>query len=137
MGGNKFMVFKLKEVLKTAVFAVLGVLIIIAIIYFLVPKGDKTALYHPGVYTASVILGDELVQVEVSVDEYEIKEVSLVHTAETVPVFYPLFESTMDTVAKEIVKCQSLDISIPDDASVTAKVILDAVADGLSQAEIK
>lgn len=129
------MVIKCKELLKTAVFALLGVAIIIAIIYFLVPKNSETALYTPGVYTSQVVLDNELLEVEVTVDEYEIKSVALLHTTESLPVFYPLFESTIDTLEEQIVKTQSLDIKLPEEASVTARVILDAVSDSLAKAQ--
>lgn len=137
MGGTRFMVIKFKELLKTAVFAVLGVLIIIAIIYFLVPKNSSTALYEPGVYTSSIQLENESIDVQVTVDKNSIKDIALIHTTESLPVFYPLFEETASTMSKEIVKKQSLDIRLPEEASVTAQLIMDAVQDGLTQAEIK
>ncbi len=135
MGGTKFMVIKFKELLKTAIFAVLGVIIIIAIVYFMVPK-NKTAMYKPGVYSSNIVIDDELIQVDVAVDEQEIKSVSLIHTSETLPVFYPLLEKTASTISDEIVAKQSLDVEIPPDASVTSQIILDAVEQSLEKAAL-
>lgn len=137
MSGTKFMVIKFKELLKTAIFAILGILIIIAIIYFLVPKGSDTALYNPGTYTSSIILDHEEIDVKVTVDETSIKDIALVHTTESLPVFYPLFEETATSMAGEIVKKQTLDIIIPEEASVTAQLLMDAISDGLEQAKIE
>lgn len=137
MGGTKFMVIKFKELLKTAVFAILGVLIIIAIIYFLVPRGEETALYEPGVYTSSITLDNEKINVEVTVDETRIKNIALVHTTESLPVFYPLFEETVGSIGDEIVKKQSLNVTMPEEASVTAQLLMEAVSDSLNQAKIE
>lgn len=138
MSGTKFMVIKFKELLKTAVFAVLGVIIIIALIYFLVPRGgDKSTSYVPGIYTSEIYLDNELINVEVTVNDSKIKSVDLVHTTETLPVFYPLFESTAETIGKSIVKNQSLDVDIPSEAAVTGKLIIDAVGECLAKAEMK
>lgn len=132
------MVFKLKELLKTAIFAILGVLIIIALIYFFLPKSSgTTSAYAPGVYTSELYLNDEKVAVEVTVSKNKIKAVNLIHTNETVPVFYPLLESAMDTIGKEIVKKQSLDVTLPPEAQVTGQCILDAAAKSLEQARVK
>lgn len=137
MGGTKFMVIKFRELLKTAVFAILGVILIIAIIYFIIPKDSSTALYEPGTYTASIVLDNETVNVQVTVNKQKIKDISLVHTTETLPVFYPLFEETVNTVGSSILKAQSLDVDVPPDASITAKLIIDAVEDTLEQASVK
>ena len=135
MGGTKFMVIKLKDLVKTAIFAILGVIILIALIYFLVPR-DKTALYNPGVYTSSISINGEDLNVEVTVTDRKIKSVALVHTSETVPVFYPLFETAMEDVSKEIVKAQSTDVELPENAQVTSQYILEAVNQALEEAKV-
>lgn len=135
MGGTKFMVIKFKEFLKTAIFAILGVIIIVALIYLFLPKNKDTALYNAGVYESQVTLNDELVNIQVTVDENQIKSVDVISSSETVPVFYPLFESTAKNIGDEIVRSQSLDIVIPNGAEVTGKVIIDAVEKTLEQAK--
>ena len=40
MSGTKFVVVKMKELVKTAVFAVLGVVILAGLIYFFLHLGD-------------------------------------------------------------------------------------------------
>lgn len=137
MGSTKFMVIKFRELLKTAVFAVLGIIIIIALIYFFMPKNNQSAKYTAGTYTSQITLNNETVDLKVTVDNKKIKSVELVHTAETIPVFYPLLETTAQEIGKEIVKNQSLDIDIPSEAEYTAKVILDAVKESLEEASAK
>ncbi len=104
MNGTKFVVIKFRELVKTAVFAILGVVIIIGLIYFFLPKEEQTAVYNPGTYYAQFTLNGEMAQVEIVVDKNNIKSVSLTDTPETISVFYPLVETTAQELAKEIVK---------------------------------
>ena len=69
MNGTKFIVIKFRELVKTAVFAILGVIIIIGLIYFFLPKGEQTALYNPGTYYAQFVLNGEMAEVEIVVDK--------------------------------------------------------------------
>lgn len=137
MKNTRFMVFKFKELLKTAIFAILGIILILVIISFVLSKTEETAMYTPGIYTTSLTLNNEMVNIEVAVDSNSIKSVNLISTAETVPVFYPLMESTMQKISSQIVSKQSLDIDVPEDCAVTAQVILDAVGKSLESASIK
>lgn len=134
MGKAKFVVVKSKEVIKTAIFALLGVLMIIALIYLLVPKGQSSA-YESGTYTSAIDLGGESVNVEVSVDSNEIKSVSLVYTSETVPVFFPLFDTVAEEIEKAVIDEQSVNVKLPDGAEYTGSVILGAVEECLEQAK--
>lgn len=135
MKGTKFMVIKFKELLKTSIFAVLGVIIIVAIIFFLVPENNESALYNPGTYTATIMLEGNPLHINVSVNSTSIKDISLTHTDEAIPVFYPLFETAGNTLKEEILAKQSLDVTIPENASLTSNVILAAIADNLSRAK--
>ncbi len=137
MGGTKFMVIKLKELIKTAVFAVLGVIIIIGLVYFFLPKSEKTAKYEPGTYTAEVALNGETAIVEVKVNSKKIKSVSLQETSDTIPVFYPLLQETAEDIGKQIVKNQSLEVEVSPQNTYTAQLFLEAVDNGLQQASIQ
>lgn len=137
MNGTRFMVIKLKELVKTAIFAILGVIIIIGLIYFFLPKAQQNALYEPGTYKAEVNLNGQTAQVEVSVSKTKIKSVVLTEVSDTIPVFYPLAESTAEELAAEIIKKQSLDVTVSSRNTYTAELLLDAVGRGLEQAKIK
>lgn len=138
MGGTKFMVIKFKELLKTAVFAVLGVIIILALIYMLTGRKDANETsYIPGTYKTAIDLDNFQLEVAVTVDENKITKVDLIHTSETIPVFYPLFDTAISTMGEEIVAKQSVDVEVPSEATVTGNLILDAVKESLAQAEVK
>lgn len=136
MGNSRFMVFKAKDLIKTVIFAVLGVAIILALIFFLTGRNSGTALYEPGTYTAQINLSEDTIEVQVTVTDDKIKEVNLVHTSETIPVFYPLLSSTMEVISEEIVRGQSVEVELPADASVTGQLLLDAVGEALAEATV-
>ena len=136
MNGTKFVVIKFRELVKTAVFAILGVVIIIGLIYFFLPKEEQTAVYNPGTYYAQFTLNGEMAQVEIVVDKNNIKSVSLTDTPEKISEIYTLVETTAQEVAKEIVKQQSTAIDVSSQNTYTAQLILDAVEKGLAQASI-
>ncbi|MDD3570079.1 MAG: hypothetical protein PHY44_03135 [Lachnospiraceae bacterium] len=135
MPGSKFMVIKLRELMKTAVFAVLGVAIIVALIYFAVGRlGDSQAVYNPGIYSSQIELQNGNVLVEVKVGKTKIQKVSVSSDSETVPVFYPLFNTVAEDIGKQVVKQQTTELEIEGDGSVTTALILDAVEESLAQA---
>ena len=129
MNGTRFVVIKFRELVKTIVFAILGVIIIIGLIYFFLPKEEETAVYRPGTYYSQFTLHGETAEVEIVVDKNNIKSVSLTDMPETISVFYPLVETT----AKEVGKEQSTAIDISQN-TYTAQLILDAVEKGLAEA---
>ena len=137
MIGTKFIVIKFRELVKTAVFAILGVIIIIGLIYFFLPKGEQTALYNPGTYYAQFVLNGEMAEVEIVVDKNSIKSVSLTEMPETISVFYPLVETTAAEIGDEIVRQQSTAIDVSSQNTYTAELILNAVEKGLAQAYVK
>lgn len=138
MSGTKFMVIKFRELLRTAIFAVLGVVLIIALINFISSFSSKNDIsYVPGTYSTQIELNGDVMDVAVTVKKNKIQSVTLSHTSETIPVFYPLFESTAEEISKAIVKEQSLEVEIPEGAEVTGRTILGAVSECLNDAAVK
>lgn len=137
MGKTRFMVIKFKELVKTAIFAILGTILIIAIIYFLIPhNSDDKSVYIPGVYTSKIGVNDDSLNIELTVDESQIKSVKLIHTSETIPVFYPLFESTAEYIGNEVVKLQDVSkVTVPEETAVTGNLIIDAIEESLQKAK--
>jgi len=143
MAGTRIFVLQLKDVIKTTLFAVLGLALILLLVYLFVPHskdtestGGASALYVPGTYSAQIMLNNSPVTVDVSVSADEILTVKMTNLAETQAVFYPLVQPVMDTLAKEIVEYQTTDITPSSEYPVTGKIILDAVQTALNKAKI-
>ena len=77
MGRTRFMVVKAKELIKTAVFAVLGVIILVGLIAFFLNMGKHDGAYRDGTYYEEMQLGEETAEIAVTIAEGRIAEVSM------------------------------------------------------------
>ncbi len=140
---TKIVVLHLKELVYTAIFATLGILLIILLVFMFLPNGkDKgtkeTMTYTAGVYTSSIQLNDNAIDVEVVVDESHINSISLVNLDETTAAMYPLMQPALDNLSQQIYEKQSLeDISYEDDNQYTSMVLLNAIESALDKAANK
>ena len=137
MGGTKFVVVKAKELIRTAIFAVLGVIIIVGLITFFLHMGaeESTGMYRDGTYYGEVAAGGEVTEIAVEVEDGRIADISMQETSEAVAVFYPLLETAVEEVGKEVVATQSLVVEVSPQNVHTAQLVLDAVAECLEKAE--
>ena len=66
---TKIVVLHMKEIIYTAVFAILGVLFILLLVFMFFPKDKKTTdsskEYMPGIYTENVTIGSNELEMEV------------------------------------------------------------------------
>ncbi len=91
--------------------------------------------YVAGVYTSTIQLNDNTMDVQVAVDEDRINSVSLVNLDETVATMYPLMEPAVEEIAEQIISKQSTEnIKYSEDNQYTSMVILNAVNDALEKA---
>ena len=126
MSKTKFMVIKLKELIKTALFAIIGAAIIIALIIILVPE-SADAKYKSGTYTTNISLGDETAAVSLTFSEDKITDVTFIPTTSTLTVFYPLAQTTADYICSQIMDLQTTEgINTVSDSSVASQIIINA-----------
>ena len=137
MGSTKFVVVKAKELIRTAVFAVLGVIIIVGLITFFLHMGDNenTGLYRDGTYYGEMEAGGEVAEIAVEIENGEIADVSMEMPTEEVMVFYPLLEETTEKVGQAVVERQSLTVEVAPEHAHSAQLVLDAVAECLEKAK--
>ena len=143
---TKIVVLHVKELIYTGIFAVLGILFIILLIIMFLPKGEKkntfssmtqssTNTFVPGVYTTSLILNDNVVEIEVTVDETNINSIRLVNLDEAVTTMYPLIQPSFEDLANQIITNQSLDgITYSEDSKYTSMILLNAITASLEKA---
>ncbi len=130
---TRIWVFHMKELIYTAVFIVLGIFLLLLMIFMFSgsPEQEVSAeipsRYTAGVYTASMILGGNSVEIAVTVDEDYISSIEFRQLDETVSAMYPLMEPSLD---------QSLEnISYSEDSQYTSLMLLSAIQTALSKAE--
>ncbi len=135
---TKIVVLRMKEVIYTAIF--IGLALLLLILCFIMFRPAKKAspsasLYIPGLYTASLTLGNEQVNVEVTVDSDQILDVNLVHLNEAVSTMYPLMQPSMEELAPQIISTQSTEnLTFPESSRYTCSALLKAVDTALLKA---
>ena len=143
MAGTRIFVLQMRDVIKTALFVILGLAAILFLIYLFVPKNEKAdtsfqtgALYIPGTYSSEIMIYSAPLTIDVTVSDDEILLVELAGIEETHEYFYPLLEPVMDDLSKEIVEYQTTQLLPGNDSPFTGQLLLDAVEDALEKARI-
>ena len=138
---TKIVVLRMKEIIYTAIFIGLGILLVMLLFIMFRPKKDAPAssdrvLYIPGVYSAALTLGSQEINVEVTVDSDEITSISMVPLSDSVATMYPLVQPSLDNLTKQICKTQSLkNLTYTDETRYTSQALLSAIERALKKAK--
>ena len=108
MSKTKIVVLQMKELVYTGIFVGLGILLIILLIVMFNPFNREESaqevdsskaeamVYTPGIYNSQMQLGDKSLNLEVVVDENQIKSVAFVNLDESVTTMYPLVKPSLE-----------------------------------------
>ena len=148
---TKIVVLHMKEVVYTAVFLALAlILLVVFLIMFGSGKKDsakKTCLlttaasaenarYIPGIYTSTISLGDQTFDVQVNVEQDRITAISLNNLSETTAAMYPLMEPALDSIASQIYVNQTTEgLIYGEDDRYTSELLVSAINQALEQAQ--
>ncbi len=137
---TKIVVLHMKEIIYTAVFATLAVLLIILLLFMFLPKNKEIRSdeeqYMPGVYTSTVTLNNTALEVEVTVDESHINSIRFSNLDETVATMFPLIQPAIEDIAEQVYEQQSLEnIQYSEENPYTSQVIINAIEEALKKAE--
>ena len=145
---TKIVVLHMKELIYTAIFAVLGILFVVLLVMMLLPgKGEKdpepeesssansASLYIPGVYSTELVLGNQTIDVEVVVDKDSISSIRMVNLNDAVTTMYPLLEPAFESICKQVYELQTLEgVTYSTDSKYTSLVLLEAIRNSLEKA---
>lgn len=143
MAKTKIIVIQTKELIYTAIFAGLGILLILLLVFMFLPskssddtKTEQTGVtYAPGVYTSQVKLGESTLNLELVVDADQIKSVSLVNLDKSVTTMYPLVKPSLETIEKQLVAGTSLeDIPLSEKSKYTETLLIEGIRTALDKA---
>ena len=100
------------------------------------PIQNEKANYTPGIYSASITLGNQSANVEVTVDATKITSVVLVPLNDSVATMYPLMQPTMEELAAQILEKQTLEgLEYPAGAQYTSVTLMQAVETAVEKAK--
>ncbi len=141
---TRIVVLKMKELIYPAVFLGLAVVLITLFLIMFRPRQEDPApatwpaSYIPGVYSASLTLGSQNLNVEVAVDADKIQSVSFVSLDEAVTTMYPLMQPVMEDLEQQILKSQSTkDLSYSMETRYTSQSLISAIDMALEKAKVK
>ena len=139
---TRIWVFHMKELIYTAVFIVLGILFLLLFIFMFTPSNDTqhaeedSHRYPAGIYTASMTLGGNPIEIAVTVDEDYISSIRFRQLDEAVSAMYPLMEPALESLSSQICEKQSLDqLSYSEDSQYTSLMLMSAIRTALTKAE--
>ena len=137
---TKIVVLHMKEIIYTAVFAALAIILILLLVFMFLPKNKESKTneekYMPGVYTSTVTLNNTALEVEVTVDETHINSIRFSNLDESVTTMFPLNQPTIEDIAEQVYDSQSLDnIQLSEDSPYTSQIIVNAIDEALKKAE--
>ena len=143
MGSKtRIVVLKAKELIYTAIFILLGVLLICLLFYMFGSKDNdklkETSKYIPGVYSSTISLGESNLNVSVTIDENTVSNVSLTNIDESITTMYPLLEPALDEINKQIAVVDSIDdIQYSKESQYTYIILNQAIKSALEQATVQ
>lgn len=143
MAKTKIVVVHLKEIIYTVIFAALGILLILLLIYMFWPaKSDEvlsseTEKYRAGVWTSSTTLGDMAINLEVVVDKDHINSIQIINIDETITTMFPLIVPSLEAIAVQLYDDVPLaEIKYQEDSKYTQQLLVEAIAVAMDKATI-
>lgn len=141
---TKIVVLRMKEIIYTLIFIVLAVLLIILFVSMFNKKDNTSetgapvtdASYTAGVYTASMTLNNQNIDLQVTVDENYIKDIHFVNLDESVATMYPLMETSLSNLTSQIITNQTTEgLEIPSDSQYTSQALIGVINSALAKAQ--
>ena len=137
---TKIVVLHMKEIIYTAIFAMLAIILILLLAFMFLPKNKEAKInehkYMPGVYTSTFTLNNTDLEVEVTVDKSHINSIRFSNLNETVATMFPLVQPAIEDIAEQVYDTQSLEnIQYSSDSPYTSQLIINAISEALEKAE--
>ncbi|MDF2542646.1 MAG: putative rane protein [Herbinix sp.] len=143
MAKTKIVVIQLKEIIYTAIFAALGILLILLLITMFWPDKKESVttsentLYTPGKWNSSISLNDMALNLEVVVDKDHINSVKIINIDESITTMYPLVEPSLEAIAVQLYDDVPIDqVELSDDSKYTQTLLIEAIKMALEKAQI-
>ncbi len=147
MARTRIVILQLRELIYTAIFAGLGIvlLVILAIMFWPGKDGNKNQvslnrqpeeIYEAGIYTKEVNIGDAAMDLQLSLDENCVKSVELINLDESIETMYPLMAPTVEKISQQLAAGKTIDeIVLSEESQYTEQVIVDTVNELLKEHE--
>lgn len=142
MAKTKIVVIQLKEIIYTVIFAALGILLILLLIFMFNGKDDNVAssdtpLYKAGVFSSSIALKDTAINLEVVLDQNHINQVRIINIDETITTMFPLVQPSLEEIALQLYDDVPIDeVEITAESRYTQTLLIEAIKAALDKAKV-
>lgn len=148
MSRTRIIILQMREIIYTAIFVGLGILLLIILFFMFWPDGkdegrdradsQKTAIYEAGIYNKEMTIGDSVINLQVILDEEQVKSVEMTNLDDTVSAMYPLMKPSVKLISDQLVAGASVDeVVLSDEGQYTEKMILNEVSSVLNEHKAK
>ena len=140
MAKTKIVVLQVKKIVYTGIFIAIGVIILAVLLAMFLPKSSSKNTnvsnmtdtpdkkYDAGIYTKEIEIGDSTVNLELALDENQVKSLELVNLEESVETMYPLMKPTVEKLSEELAAGTDIKkIELSEDAKYTEKMLVESV----------
>lgn len=94
--------------------------------------------YTPGVYTASLTLNGNPVDIQVTVDKNNINSIEIVNMSESVTTMYPMLETSFAEIANSVMETGSTqNVTYSAENKYTSTMLLNAIQTALDKCTIQ
>lgn len=140
MAKTKIVVIQMKEIIYTAIFVGLGILLILLLVFMFLPSSKEenaeSGQYKPGVYTSEIKLGESVLNLEVVVDSAQIKSISFVNLEDSITTMYPLVKPSLESLESQLISgVDPKDVTLNEKGKYTQTLLLEAVENVLESAK--
>ena len=150
MSRTRIIILQMREIIYTAIFVGLGILLLIILFFMFWPDGkdessesasnenEKIAVYEAGVYNKEMTIGDSVINLQIILDEEQVKSVEMTNLDDTVSAMYPLMKPSVESISNQLVSGASVDeVVLSDEGQYTEKMILNEVNSVLNEHRAK
>lgn len=130
--NTKIIVLHQKNLIYTAIFIII-ILLLIMLIIRNAPHNSRSDYdiepeYTAGVYSSTIILNGNPIDIQITMDTNKIHDINLKNTAESITTMYPIFNSCFDEIKNQVLQNNSIEnIQYGDNNRYTSLVIEKAI----------
>ena len=142
--STRIVVIKLKELISAAILVILAIILIIFLVIAFSNKAATTstksahAKYTAGVYSSTVTLNGNPIDIQVTVDENNINNIQMVNLSDSIATMYPLIQTSFDEISTKVCEAGSTEnITYASENKYTATILLKAINSALEKCTIK
>lgn len=151
---TKIVVLHRKEIIRGGIYVILGLLFLFLLSNLFSSPSTKDSTknrksktenqltaqsnspYIPGVYTTELMLNDQAILIEVTIEASGITSIEMGELEDSILTMYPLLETTFKDLANQICEKQSVEnITYKQESKYTSLVLLEAIKKALEKAQ--